>query len=60
MTAQARITQADMDRAAKAVRNAGFQRARIVMDLEKGRIELIVGETGESPPVPEPWGDDDV
>lgn len=43
MTAPARITQADMDRATKAVKTAGFERARIVMDLVHGRIEVIIG-----------------
>lgn len=60
MTAPARITQADMDRATKAVKNAGFGRARIVMDLENGKIEVIIGESGETPPVPETWDDEDV
>lgn len=46
MTAPARITQADMDRATKAVKTAGFDRARIVMDLVKGRIEVIIGDAG--------------
>ena len=38
MTAPARISQADMARAAKAVKAAGFERARIIMDLEKAKI----------------------
>lgn len=59
MTAPARITQADMDRATKSVAAAGFNRARIVMDLAKARIEIIVGETGSDAPA-EPWSDDDV
>ncbi len=59
MTAPARITQADMDRATKSVAAAGFNRARIVMDLAKARIEIIVGETGNDTPA-EPWSDDDV
>ena len=33
MTAPARISQADMERATKAVAAAGIERARIVMDL---------------------------
>jgi len=45
MTAPARITQADMERATKAVKAAEFERARIVMDLGKGTIEIIVGES---------------
>jgi hypothetical protein len=47
MTVAARITQADMDRAVKAVKAGGYDRARIVMDLEKGRIEVIIGESQE-------------
>jgi hypothetical protein len=45
MTAAARITQADMERATKAVANAGIS-ARIVMDLASQRIEIIIGESG--------------
>lgn len=59
MTAAARITQADMDRATKAVAKAGLERARIVMDLAKQKIEIIIGESG--PAVgSEEWSDDDV
>ncbi len=61
MSAPARITQADIDRAAKAVKTAGFERARIVMRLEKSEIEIIVGESGEAiPQAPDQWDDDDV
>ena len=61
MTAAARITQADIDRAAKAVKTAGFERARIVMRLEKSEIEIILGESGEAiPQAPEEFGPDDV
>ncbi|MYL97040.1 hypothetical protein GR702_04540 [Novosphingobium sp. FGD1] len=51
MTAPARITQADVERATKSVKAAGFERARIVMDLVNGRIEIILGESGEPPKV---------
>lgn len=58
MTAPARITQADMERATKAVQNAGIEKARIVMDLAHGRIEVIIGESGSTPPPEEnPWDD---
>ena len=61
MTAAARITQADMDRAAKAITSAGIERARIIMRLEKSEIEIIIGDTGESEPVEtEEWTDEDV
>ncbi len=49
MTAPARITQADMERATKAVKAAGVERARIVMDLARQRIDIIIGESGVTP-----------
>ena len=58
MTAQARISQADMERVTKAVAAAGLDRARIVMDLEKKRIEIIIGESPANDAGD--WGDDDV
>ena len=59
MTAPARITQADMERATKAVKAAGYERARIVMDLSVGKIEVILGESPVALPQ-QPWSDDDV
>lgn len=49
-----------MERATKAVRSAGYQQARIVMDLAKSRIEVILGEPANEPRNPEEWNDDDV
>lgn len=49
MTAVARISQADMDRAAKAIAHSGIERARIIMRLATGEIEIIIGESGPSP-----------
>lgn len=61
MTAPARITQDDMKRATKAVKEAGFERARIVMDLARAKIEIIIGESApDSEPPPAKWDDDDV
>lgn len=60
MTAPARISQADIDRATKAVRTAGIQRARIVMDLANRRIEIILGEPAEVQAPTEEWTDEDV
>ena len=60
MTAPARITQTDMDRATKAVQNAGIQRARIVMDLANRRIEIILGEPVAEQVSTEEWTDEDV
>lgn len=65
MTAPARITQADMERATKSVAAAGYERARIIMRLEAGEIEIIIGDLADSgeaaaAPDPEEWSDDDV
>lgn len=60
MTAPARISQADMDRATKAVAAGGFDRARIIMDLEKRRIEIIIGETANDAAPDDEWTDDDI
>jgi len=49
VTAPARICQADMERATKAVKSAGIERARIVMDLKNQRIDIIIGESGKAP-----------
>lgn len=58
MTQPARITEAEMRRATRAVHDAGFAHARIVMDLRRQRIEVIVG-TAATPPAEE-WSDDDI
>jgi hypothetical protein len=60
MTAPARITQADIDRAVKAASKAN--RARVLLRLATGEIEIIIGESGEPPKAgpEEEWGDDDV
>ncbi len=58
MTAPARISQADMERAAKAVKAGGFDRARIVMDLKKQRIEVIIGDAEAESDGPNPFDED--
>lgn len=58
MTAPARITQADMERATKAVKAGGFEHARIVMDLDKRRIEVIIGEVVAESDGPNPFDED--
>ena len=62
MTAPARITQADMERAtmaaAKAWKISGAS-ARVIMDLKNERIEVILGESGEpAPGAPNEWDDE--
>ena len=48
MTAAARISQADMDRAVKVAARHG--NARVVFDLVNCRIEVIIGESGGTSP----------
>lgn len=62
MTAPARISQADMERATKSVKAAGFERARIVMDLSRSTIEIIIGESAnvDHADATNEWTDDDV
>lgn len=63
MTASARIYQDDVTRAVKGLKAAGISRARIVLDLNNARIDIIIGEpvpdSAGQPPVDE-WTDDDV
>lgn len=60
VTAPARITQADIDRAVKAASKAD-KIARVIMRLDAAEIEIIIGDVPQPsrPPVPgrEP-GDD--
>lgn len=58
MTAPARISQADMERAVKAAAKA--ERARVILDLANARIEIIIGESGGEEPPADEWRDDDV
>lgn len=57
MTAPARITQVEIDRAMKAATKA--EHARVILDLKNERIEIIIGETA-AVEKREQWSDDDV
>ena len=59
MTAPARICQQDIDRTIKAVAKAGIDRARIVLDLENRKIEVIIGESPAAAAAGEPGEDYD-
>ena len=37
-----------------------YERARIVLDLAKQKIEIIIGESVQDEPAPDTWSDDDV
>lgn len=58
MTAQARIPLADIERATKVA--AKLDRARVVLDLPNGRIEIIIGDIPAPAPDAGEWSDDDV
>lgn len=58
MTAAARITQADVERAVKGIKAGGMNCAKIVLDLERRRIEVMIGNEGDSSvdaPPANPW-----
>ena len=57
MTAQARITQADMERAIKV--GKAYQ-SRVILRLATGEIEFIPGIPAAMPEPDEPLGADDV
>lgn len=62
MTAPARISQADMQRATRVAAEAGVP-VRVVFDLVARRIEFIMGDMPVQPlPVADKsvWSDDDV
>ena len=57
MTSAARVTQADIVRTLKAIKAAGIEQARVVVDLANQRIEIFIGP-GEQPSEPNPWDDE--
>ena len=56
MSAPARITQADIDRATKAA--AKLERARVILDFDKRRIEIIIGESGPPSGLENDWDEE--
>lgn len=58
MTAPARISQADIERAAKACKKAGWKGVRITLDLERKKMDVYLGEAVANAP-PEHVEDDD-
>lgn len=57
MTARANIHQADIERVLKAVKAAGWKRARIVIDLNARTIEAELGDSDRLDD--DEWSDDD-
>ena len=48
MTAAARFTQADIQRALKAARKCGFEQVRVRIGVD-GELEVIVGNAANDP-----------
>lgn len=61
MTAAARISLADMERAMKAAHRSGFARARVFMDFPAGKIEVLLSDNdSEQPSISDDnWDDED-
>lgn len=57
MTKRARILQADMIRAVRAARAAGPD-ARVIIDLDRRKIEIILNSRPEADSEANPWDDD--
>lgn len=56
MTAAARITQADINRAVRAARKAGDD-VRVIVGLANGRLEILVGKAANAP-TPNPFDEE--
>lgn len=57
VTAPARISQADIERAAKACKKAGWTGVRITIDLASKKMDLFLGDAVDNAP-PEHTEDD--
>jgi len=55
MTVPARVSQGDMQRAAKAARNAGWGTVRIIVDLNQQRMEILLGDAHPPATVENAW-----
>lgn len=56
MSRRALVGQDDMERALKACKRAGFEKARVHINLREQTIDIIVGDDAvERPPIDNPW-----
>ncbi len=56
MSQRASVSQGDMERALKACRRAGVEKARIHINLREQTIDIMLGEdAAERPPTDNPW-----
>lgn len=59
MTQRAAVGQGDIERALKACKRAGYERARIHINLRAQTIDILLGEEQPtSAPVPNPWDEE--
>jgi hypothetical protein len=59
MTAPARIKKSEVDQVASFVKRTALEKGRVIFDLANSRIEVIIGDAGESSPAGNPWDEDD-
>lgn len=56
MTARAPVGQLEIERALKACKRAGYEKARIHIDLRAQTIDIMLGEEmPKRPPIDNPW-----
>lgn len=58
MTARAQVSQTDIERTLKACKRAGYERARVHINLAAQTIDIMLGDEGLAVPAsprPNPW-----
>lgn len=56
MTQRALVGQDDITRALKACKRAGYEKARVHINLREQTIDIFIGDDAvERPPVDNPW-----
>ena len=59
MTQRALVGQDDITRALKACKRAGYEKARVHINLREQTIDIMVGDDAlEGPPAHNPWDDE--
>lgn len=59
MTAPARIPLAEIQRAVKAAKAVGGAGARVIVDLARQRLEIVLNTSPDDPDGFNPWDQDD-
>lgn len=56
MTKVALVGQGDIERVLKACKRAGYEKARVHINLREQTIDIMLGENApELPPIDNPW-----